>query len=82
MNDTMLSQIEKVIDEQIRPSLLANAGDISITSLKDGILHLRLEGRCAGCPSAWLTAEEGIKRPLMQKFPKLSDVLVQTIPTK
>lgn len=72
----VLEEIEKVINKQIRPSLLAHAGDITITSFEDGVLRFRLRGNCSGCPSAWLTAEEVVKIPLMERFPMLKDVVV------
>lgn len=78
----LIEDVRTVINAQIRPSLLANAGDISILSLDEGVLRLRLEGKCSGCPSAWLTADKGVKEPLLQQFPDLKDVIVQTIPRK
>ena len=68
--------IEQFINQEIRPSLLAHSRDISISSLEDGVLRFRLKGNCSGCPSAWLTAEEVIKTPLMSRFPQLKDVVV------
>ena len=75
-NKIFLAEIQEYIDEHIRPALLAHFGDISIASFENGILQFRLGGNCSGCPSAWLTAEEAVKKPLMERFPKLQDVVV------
>lgn len=64
------------IDRDIRPVLREHGGDLSVTALKDGVLYFRLTGACCGCPSAWLTAEELVKAPLMAQFPLLQDVVV------
>lgn len=42
------------------------------------MLYFRLTGQCCGCPSAWLTAEEVVKGPLLERFPTLRDVVVDT----
>lgn len=70
--------IQQFINTEIRPVLLEHAGDISISSLENGVLRFRLKGNCSGCPSAWLTAEDVVKAPLMQRFPELKDVVVDT----
>ena len=69
-------ELEKVMDEEVRPILKEHGGDLKITAWKDGVLNFRLQGNCCGCPSAWLTAEEIVKAPLMERFPELKDVVV------
>ena len=64
------------IEQSIRPALHAHGGDLTLTDLRDGVLYFRLTGACHGCPSAWLTAEELVKLPLMAHFPLLRDVVV------
>ncbi len=53
-----IENVEKVLDEQVRPSLAGHGGDIQVMELRDGILKVRLLGQCSGCPSASLTMEE------------------------
>ena len=50
-------QIEAVLDEKVRPSLRAHGGELEIDHLEDGVLYIKLLGKCAGCPSADLTNE-------------------------
>ena len=73
-----MSELQAVVETEIRPVLQMHRGDITLTELKDGILHFRLTGGCAGCPSAWLTAEELVKASLMEQFPVLRDVVADT----
>lgn len=73
---TTLAELQQFIETEVRPSLLAHGGDITISTYEDGVLRFRLKGHCSGCPSAWLTAEEVIKAPIMERFPDLKDVVV------
>ena len=61
--------------DEVRPTLQAHSGDI-ISSFEDGVVRFRLKGHCSGCPSAWMTAEDVIKEPMMKRFPALKDVVV------
>ena len=54
----MLREIEKVLEEDVRPYLLEHEGNVRISEYKEGILKVRLTGQCSGCPSAALTTEE------------------------
>lgn len=48
----ILSRINAVVDEQIRPSLEMDGGGIEILGLDGNILTVRLQGACCGCPRA------------------------------
>src|SRR6476620_30012 len=37
--------------EEVRPYLQSHGGDVELVSLQEGVLRLRLEGSCSGCPS-------------------------------
>lgn len=70
--------MESLINREIRPALQSHGGDLGEMRLCDDILYFRLVGACHGCPSAWLTAEEIVKAPLMANFPELKDVVADT----
>jgi Fe-S cluster biogenesis protein NfuA len=69
--------IIRVINEEIRPAVAMDGGDVLFVAFKDGIVHLRLRGACSGCPSAVFTLKMGIERRLKQEFPEI--VAVQQI---
>lgn len=72
----MLEQIEKILDECVRPQLLLHGGGMESISCEDGVYTFRLLGQCAGCPSAYLTTEELIRSELMSALPDLKDVVL------
>lgn len=73
----IMEQLKKVIDEDIRPSLLSHYGDIEIISFEDGVFRFRLLGNCSGCPSAKFTVEEIIEGPLKRKVPEVKEVVLE-----
>ena len=64
----------RVIEEEIRPAVAMDGGDVVFDSFKDGIVYLRLRGACSGCPSAVFTLKMGIERRLKAEFPEIVSV--------
>ena len=74
----MIERIEKVLEQDVRPSLLSHEGNVQIVSYeeKSKILRVRLPGQCSGCPSAQLTTEEVIEKAVKEKIPEVEQVLL------
>lgn len=72
----MLEKFEALLDEKVRPSLQAHGGDVVIKSYEDGVLKVKLIGKCSGCPSAHDTNEELIAAEVMEAFPEVKDVIL------
>jgi len=60
---------------KVRPSLLADGGDVQLIDVKDGVVTLRLTGACGGCPMATMTLRNGIERVLKEQVPEVKKVL-------
>ncbi len=69
----MKEQVQQVI-EKIRPSLQADGGDVELVDVADGIVKVRLQGACAGCPMSQMTLKNGIERVLKQEIPEVKAV--------
>lgn len=69
------NKIRKILEEEIRPALANDGGDVSFESYEDGIVYVRLKGACSGCPSATITLKMGIEARLRQDVPNLLDVV-------
>lgn len=76
MKQITIEEIEKVLDEKVRPDLAMHGGDIHVEKLEDGILHVRMQGQCSGCPSAELTMENLVNTELKEAFPELEQVVL------
>ncbi|MEY8337800.1 NifU family protein [Lachnospiraceae bacterium 62-35] len=71
-----VEEIEKILEEEIRPALMEHEGDAAVVSYENYILRIRLLGRCSGCPSARITTEEMIAGKIKQKLPEVKDVIL------
>lgn len=63
--------IIRVIENEIRPAVAMDGGDIVFGDFKEGIVRLYLRGSCSGCPSSMMTLKMGIERRLKEEFPEV-----------
>ena len=68
------TRIIELIDEQIRPAIAQDGGDVTYLGFVDGIVQLKLIGACGTCPSAVTTLKMGIERLLMEEIPEVQGV--------
>jgi len=70
MAETVENRVQKALNE-IRPQLQADGGDVAFVSYEKGIVKVKLQGHCAGCPMSQMTLKQGIETFLKKKVPKL-----------
>jgi Fe-S cluster biogenesis protein NfuA len=63
--------VMRVIEEEIRPAVAMDGGDVQFGGYENGIVYLHLRGACSGCPSALFTLKMGIERRLKEEFPEI-----------
>jgi Fe-S cluster biogenesis protein NfuA len=75
-NAAMTDQVKEVIDA-IRPMLQADGGDIELVGVDEskGVVKVRLQGACRGCPGAAMTLKMGVERHLKFKVPQVKEVV-------
>ncbi len=69
---------EQVLEvlETIRPNLQADGGDIEFVDIdENGVVSVRLQGACAGCPMSMLTLSQGVERVLKEHVPGVTRVI-------
>jgi Fe-S cluster biogenesis protein NfuA len=65
----------KAVIEKIRPMLQADGGDVELVEVEEGgVVKVRLQGACAGCPMSQMTLKSGIERLLKQEIPEVTSV--------
>ena len=71
----MEEKVKEVLN-QIRPVLQNDGGDVEFVSadVKTGVVKVRLQGRCGGCPAAAMTLKSVIERKIMQDVPEVKAV--------
>lgn len=61
--------------EQVRPALQADGGDVEFVELtQDGVVKVRLQGACKGCPMSQMTLKHGIERFILKEVPEIKGV--------
>ena len=70
----MKDRVEEVLDK-IRPSLVADGGNVELVEVEDGVVKVRLTGACGGCPMSQITLKMGIERLLKREIPEVKEVV-------
>ena len=70
----MKESVQAVID-QIRPMLQKDGGDVELVDVEEGgVVKVRLQGACKGCPMSQMTLKNGIEKYLKQQIPEVNRV--------
>ncbi|HET7178861.1 MAG TPA: NifU family protein [Chryseosolibacter sp.] len=64
-----VKKIRTILEEYIRPAVEQDGGAITFHSFRDGILKVRLQGSCSGCPSSMITLKAGIENLFKRMMP-------------
>jgi Fe-S cluster biogenesis protein NfuA len=71
----MLFEEVKSAIENVRPSLMADGGDIELVSVSDaGVVKVRLTGACGACPYSIMTLKQGVEAYLKKVVPQVTEV--------
>jgi Fe-S cluster biogenesis protein NfuA/nitrite reductase/ring-hydroxylating ferredoxin subunit len=66
--------------DQVRPYLGSHAGGVELLGLEpDGVVRLRLQGSCDGCPSSTMTVKLAIERAIEEAAPEVTAVEVENL---
>lgn len=68
-------QIKQILDDEIRPAVARDGGDISFDKYENGVVYLFMHGSCAGCPSSTMTLKMGIETRLKELIPEIQEVV-------
>lgn len=70
----IIEQIIELLDTRIRPAVAQDGGDIIFDGYEDGIVFLKMQGACEGCPSSTLTLKSGIENMMRHYIPEVIEV--------
>jgi Fe-S cluster biogenesis protein NfuA len=67
------SEIRQVIALHVRPGAQRDGGDIAVERFDPdtGVLFIRMEGACNGCPSSQLTLRAGVEQIVRRYVPEV-----------
>nr|XP_018677133.1 PREDICTED: nifU-like protein 4, mitochondrial isoform X3 [Musa acuminata subsp. malaccensis] len=72
----IVAMIKELLETRIRPAVQDDGGDIEYCGFdpETGIVKLRMQGACSGCPSSSVTLKSGIENMLMHYVPEVKGV--------
>jgi len=62
--------------EKVRPHLHSHGGNVELLAIADGVVRLRLEGSCHGCPSSAQTLKQTIEEAIFEIAPDVTAIEV------
>jgi Fe-S cluster biogenesis protein NfuA len=69
------NKIRAILDQEIRPAVAMDGGDITFEKFENGTVYLYLQGSCSGCPSSTATLKVGIESRLREAIPEVKEVV-------
>ena len=58
----------------VAPYLESHGGGVELTGVEDGVVRLRLEGSCSGCPSSTMTLKLAIEEAIQKVAPDVEKI--------
>jgi Fe-S cluster biogenesis protein NfuA len=65
------TRVEQAL-EKVRPLLRSHGGDVALTGMEEGVVRLKLEGSCHGCPSSTQTLRNAIEEAMYEFAPDIT----------
>ncbi|MBU7586315.1 MAG: Fe-S cluster assembly protein NifU [Nostoc sp. TH1S01] len=76
-NVQKIALIQKVLDEEVRPVLIADGGDVELYDIEGNTVKVILKGACDSCPSSTATLKIAIESRLRDRISK--DIVVEAV---
>jgi Fe-S cluster biogenesis protein NfuA len=70
----VVAQIKDLIETRVRPAVANDGGDIIYRGFSEGVVYLKMQGACSGCPSSTATLKQGIESLLKHYVPEVNEV--------
>ncbi|MCS7258662.1 MAG: NifU family protein [candidate division WOR-3 bacterium] len=75
MTEETKKKINDIIQNKVRPNLIADGGDIELVEITDnGIVKVRLKGKCGACPFSQITLALGVEKILKDAIAEVQRV--------
>jgi Fe-S cluster biogenesis protein NfuA len=70
-DEEVVAQIKELLDTRVRPAVAGDGGDIVFRGFREGVVRLRMQGACSGCPSSRATLKHGVETMLRHYVPEV-----------
>ena len=75
-DDEIVAMIKELLETRIRPAVAEDGGDIVFKgwNADTGVVTVKMQGACDGCPSSSVTLKSGIENMLRHYVPEVNSV--------
>ena len=74
VNSDLINKIESILEEYVKPAVEQDGGAITFDSFDNGVVRVKLQGACSGCPSSSVTLKQGIENLMVKMIPEVTSV--------
>jgi Fe-S cluster biogenesis protein NfuA/nitrite reductase/ring-hydroxylating ferredoxin subunit len=60
--------------DEVRPYLESHGGNVELIGIEEGVVQLRMQGSCSGCPSSAMTLKLAIEDAIHKHAPDVEDI--------
>ena len=64
---------------EVRPYLESHGGDVELVAIEDGVVRLRMQGSCSGCPSSTMTLKLAIEEAIQKAAPDVEEIRAEGV---
>jgi Fe/S biogenesis protein NfuA len=72
--DPVAERVQRLLDEEINPSVASHGGIIDLLDVADGVAYIHMGGGCQGCGMAEVTLGQGVRTAILDSFPEIHEV--------
>jgi Fe-S cluster biogenesis protein NfuA/nitrite reductase/ring-hydroxylating ferredoxin subunit len=65
--------------EEVRPYMESHKGGVELVSIEEGVVRLRLQGSCSGCPSSTMTLKLAIEDAIHKAAPDIDEIVADGV---
>jgi Fe/S biogenesis protein NfuA len=74
-SDPLAMEVQKVLDQQVNPSIASHGGFVSLVEVKDNVAYVAMGGGCQGCGMAKVTLSQGVDVMIKDAVPEIVDIV-------
>ena len=76
-DDEIVAKIKEMLVTYVKPAVEMDGGNIEFSKFEEGIVTLKMQGACSGCPSSTVTLKAGIEGLLKRMVPEVKEVVAE-----
>lgn len=73
-DNSVEGKIKELLEKYVKPAVEKDGGFIAFHSFENGLVKLKMQGSCSGCPSSQITLKSGIEGLLKRMVPEVMEV--------